>query len=310
MLVMKKLIIAIILITGSSIAIAQQLQHYSQYMINDYVINPAIGGTTGGFDAKLNVRDQWVGVEGAPRTLIFSVNGPLNNRKMGLGGYVYTDVAGYYRRTGSKLSYSYHLKLTSNLNLSFGVSAGILQYTHDFTKGKINAIDDPAASESVASIVLPDAGAGLYLYNDKLFFSISSPQMIPMKTQFFDDYEPSDAKLTNHLYVFGGYKIPVGDALKVEPSVMVKYVNPIPVQINGALRVIFKDMVWVGASYRANDAISFLAGVKLQENILFGYSFDMTTSNIKNHSSGTHEVMLGITFKRRDGSGDNKAKME
>lgn len=307
---MKKIILAIAIIAGSTIAMAQQLQHYSQYMINDYVINPAIGGTSGNFDAKLNVRDQWIGLEGAPRTLIFSVNGPLNNRKMGVGGYVYTDVAGYYRRTGSKLSYSYHLKLTDNLNLSFGLSAGILQYTHDFTKGKLNDSDDPAASNGLASVILPDAGAGLYLYNDKLFLSISSPQMIPMKTQFFDDFDATKAKLTNHLYAFAGYRIPVGESLKVEPSVMVKWVNPIPVQIDGALRIIFKDMIWAGASYRTKDAMSFMAGVKLQDNISFGYSYDMTTTNLKNYSSGSHEVMLGITFKHRKSDDASKAKME
>lgn len=307
---MKKIAVIIAIMIGSTVVMAQQLQHYSQYMINDYVINPAIGGTTGKFDAKLNIRDQWVGIEGAPRTMIFSVNGPLNNQKMGLGGYVYTDVAGYYRRTGSKLSYSYHLKLNDNLNLSFGLSAGILQFTHDFTKGTINEENDPAASYGVASVILPDAGAGLYLYNDKLFFSVSSPQVLPLKTQFFDDFDATQAKLTNHLYVFGGYRIPAGESLKIEPSVMIKYVNPVPVQFNGALRIIFKDMIWAGATYRTRDAMSFLVGVKIQENLSFGYSYDMSRTNLKNYNSGSHEVMIGVSFKNRSKkSSGGKAQM-
>ena len=97
---MRNIVVVLILTFGSMFAFAQQLQHYSQYMINDYVLNPAISGTTGQYDAKLNIRDQWIGIEEAPRTLIFSVNGPLDNGKMGLGGYVFTDVAGSFRKIG------------------------------------------------------------------------------------------------------------------------------------------------------------------------------------------------------------------
>jgi len=40
---MKKIIFCFSLFSPL-LVVAQQLPHYSQYMINDYVLNPAIGG--------------------------------------------------------------------------------------------------------------------------------------------------------------------------------------------------------------------------------------------------------------------------
>lgn len=306
---MKKIVLVVLLVVGSIISNAQQLQHYTQYMINGYVLNPAISGSKDVFDANLNIRDQWVGITDAPRTFIFSVNGPLNE-KMGIGGYVFTDVAGPTRRTGSKLSYSYHLKLNDDLRLSFGVSAGILQYTMDFSQTKTNEINDPATTSGLSSALLPDAGAGLYLYGERLYFSVSSPQILPINVRYFDDYQPSENKLTNHLYAFGGYRIPVGDVIVVEPSVMAKYVNPAPVQFDASLRVMYNNMIWLGASYRSLDAVALMAGYKYQDNLLVGYSYDITTTGLKNYNNGTHEIMVGISFMNRHKKDDSAPQMQ
>jgi type IX secretion system PorP/SprF family membrane protein len=295
---MKRIYILFLLIGVVSFSRAQQLPHYSQYVINDFVMNPAIAGANDVFDAKLNIRDQWVGITDAPRTMIFSLNGPLND-KMGLGGFLYTDITGPTRRTGFQLSYAYHIKLNDKLNLSFGVSGGMLQYATDFSKTTPHETNDPALTSSLASVVVPDAGAGLYLYSKKLFFSISAPQIIPMKVQYFDDFADTKGKLVNHLYAFVGYRMNVGKSLVVEPSVMVKHVTPVPVQVEGTLRLIYNDMLWAGFSYRTMDAMSLLIGYKFQDNIMLGYSYDLLHSNLKNYSVGTHEIMIGVRFKNR-----------
>ena len=97
---------------------AQQLPQSTQYMINDYVLNPAIGGNKSYFDAKANQRLQWVGVTDAPRTFVFSLHGPMQNQKVGLGGFIFSDITGPTRRTGAKISYAYHFKLTDDIKLS------------------------------------------------------------------------------------------------------------------------------------------------------------------------------------------------
>src|SRR5690554_2796669 len=84
---------------------AQQLPQYSQYILNDYVINPATAGVDDFYEAKTNFRSQWVGITEAPRTYILSVNGPLEHEKMGVGGYLFVDRTGPTQRTGFDLSY-------------------------------------------------------------------------------------------------------------------------------------------------------------------------------------------------------------
>jgi type IX secretion system PorP/SprF family membrane protein len=142
---------------------AQQLPQYTQYLINDYVINPAIGGTQPFFQAKSNNRYQWTGITDAPRTYVFSLHGPLSNLKMGVGGYVFTDITGPTRRTGARLSYSYLLNLTDDIKMSFGVSGGLLQFAIDGGKITSKEAGDIALSSQVQSVFVPDAGAGFHI---------------------------------------------------------------------------------------------------------------------------------------------------
>jgi hypothetical protein len=78
---------------------------------------------------------------------------------------------------------------------------------------------------------------------------------------------------------------------------MAKYVQPAPISLDANLRVIYKDMAWAGFSYRMNDAIAVMAGFTINESLVFGYSYDIPTSDIQTVTSGSHEIMLGIRFK-------------
>lgn len=282
-------------------AFAQQLPQFSQYLINDYVINPAIAGSHKYFEAKTNHRYQWVGVTDAPRTYIFSVNGPIY-KSMGVGGYVYTDITGPTRRTGGQLSYTYHFKISEKIKLGFGTSLGVLQFAIDGAKITGKEIGDLALSSGVQSVTVADATAGFHLYSDKWYFSASAPQLLRNNIQFFTEYKNNLSRLVNHYFIMGGYKYNINESITLAPSCLIKYVSPVPVQFEPTLRVIYKDQVWVAGSYRTQDAISACVGYTFQQNITFGYSYDLTMTNMKKYSSGTHEVMLGIRFKARKSS--------
>ena len=278
---------------------AQQLPQYTQYFLNDYVMNPAIGGTKGSWIAGLNTRYQWVGIQDAPRTYILSLHGPVRNTRVGLGGYVFSDITGPTRRTGATFSYAYHLPINDDMKLSMGINGGVLQFIVDGSKINMKNQYDVALSSAVQSVILPDAGAGLHLYSDDFFVSFSAPQLLGNRVQFFEDYEETEARLARHYFLAGGYNFDVVDKFSIEPSAFIKYVEPTPVQFNATLRLIYDEFLWVGASYRSEDAIGFMVGYTLQDNISFGYSYDMPTSEIQNFSTGSHEVMLGIRFRNR-----------
>lgn len=294
---MKKIFIVLVLLSCGYWVNAQQLPQYSQYMINDYILNPAITGTRDYYEVKANNRYQWIGIDDAPRTYILSVHGPHKKKSMGLGGAIFSDVTGPTSRVGAYLSYAYHLKLTEKMKLSMGLSAGVLQFKIDGTKITLREDGDPALTESVQSVVTPDATFGLHLYGERGYFGISAPQLIGQKLKFFEAQDPLLSTLARHYMAMGGYTFNLGDDFSIQPSFLLKYVAPAPLQIDLGAKISYRDQVWLGGAYRYNDAFSALIGFTLNKYLSFGYSYDMSTSNIKNYSSGTHEVMIAARFK-------------
>ena len=277
---------------------AQQLPQYSNYMINDYAMNPAIGGSNSFFEAKSNNRYQWVGITDAPRTYILSVNGPTKNLKMGLGGQLFTDIVGPTRRTGFYLSYAYHLRIAEHTKVSLGINAGLLQFMVDGSKITLRDPSDNVISNGVQSVLMPDFGAGVYVYSDdhRWYAGASVPQIVQSRIKFFDYSTSTLSRLATHYYVTGGYKFDINDDFKIEPSACVKYVAPAPLQFDIGVRGIYREKIWLGGAFRYLDAVSAMVGYTMQENITFAYSYDFSMTNIKKYSTGTHELMIGIKF--------------
>ncbi len=277
---------------------AQQLPEYSNYMLNNYMINPAVAGTSSHFEAVSTNRYQWVGIVDAPRTNILSVNGPLSNDKMGVGGSIYTDIVGPTRRIGMNLSYAYHLQVTSGTVLSGGVSAGLLQFTVDGDKIQLRDPSDLVLTNDRQRMVRPDVGFGLLWYDlQKLWYvGVSIPQTLQSRVKFDNAVTDKTSNLHRHIYVNGGYKYYLSGNYAIEPSVLMKYSSPAPFQFNFGARFIYQDRMWIGAMYRSGDAFAALLGYEYQERFRFGYSYDFTTSNLRNYSDGTHELLIAFKF--------------
>ena len=280
---------------------AQQLPQYSNYMLNGYVMNPAIGGSNPYFEAKSDNRYQWVGITDAPRTYILSVNGPTKSLKTGLGGILFTDRVGPTRRTGAYLSYAYHTKITDKINGSLGLSGGVLQFVVDASKITLYDPNDNTLGSNNQSIILPDFGTGAFIYaaDKKWYVGVSMPQILQNQIKFFNYTTATSSRLAAHAYLTGAYKLMLGNSINIEPSVCLKYVKPAPMQFDLGLRAIYKEKFWVGGVFRYLDALSAMVGYTVKENLTFAYTYDFTTTNIKKYSSGTHELMIGIKFHKQ-----------
>ena len=277
---------------------AQQLPIYSQYLLNDYAYNPAVAGSKNYFDVKSNHRYQWVGINDAPRTYTLTLNGPIKNNKMGLGGFLYTDHVGPTRRTGFQFSYAYHFKLNKKIKLSLSVSAGLVEWKLDAHKITLADANDQVLTNNVMRTIVPDAKFGFLLYGDKWFFGAAIPNLIQSNLSFANTTNTGLNKLEDHYYVHGGHMFNLSDDIDIEPSLLIKYGPPAPIQFDIMTRIIWKDQIWLGVAYRTMDAASAMIGYLFKENLLIGYSYDFSTSNIRNYSSGTHELMIGIRFVR------------
>ena len=59
----------------------------------------------------------------------------------------------------------------------------------------------------------------------------------------------------------------------------------------------YNNMIAFGLSYRTQDAIAGMVQLHINDQIIFGYSFDQTISNLQQYNNGSHEVFLRYDFK-------------
>jgi len=277
---------------------SQQVPLYSQYMFNDYVFNPAVAGTKDYYQAKSNNRYQWVGITDAPRTYTLSVCGPHRTRDMGFGGYIFNDVTGPTSRTGIYGSYAYNVRIKDDLRFSSGLSLGLLQYKIDGSKIILHDAADPSLADGLYVDYLPDANLGMYLYSSKYTFGLCANQLFNNNIKFSEVEQLGINKIKSHFMANGSYLFDINNEFQVEPSLMLKFISPAPIQADINARVIYKEMAWLGFSWRTNDAVSIMIGYNYQDQLLFGYSYDITTTSLRKYNSGTHELMIGVRFNK------------
>jgi type IX secretion system PorP/SprF family membrane protein len=317
---MKKYLLIIGLLLLALHGRAQQKALYSQYMTNYFLLNPAVAGFDKDWKFKAGFRNQWVGFEGAPKTTYLSGESALfkNQRKRrrrgpqsyhGAGGYLYTDKTGPTNRSGLLLSYAYHLPLSKTVFLSTGLFAGVQQFAFDPNKIQLanNSNDqDPASRQGNLNALLPDLSIGTYLHANKFYTGVSLFQVLGNKIFSFENSH-SPSRLYRHLFVSAGFDADLSKNITLSPSVLVKYVDPAPWQadfnVKGTYhfskrrRTAYDDKIWAGLSYRTQDAVVAIFGFHFLKQYELSYAYDITTSEVRHYSSGSHEIVFGLRVK-------------
>jgi len=328
---MKRILYTLIVIAVTTqLAKAQQRPQYTQYVFNNYLLNPALSGIENYTDVKLGYRSQWTGLDGAPVTSYFSVNAPIGNRFLqgdatafpaggglnpssrsytqnymaaephhGVGLTVVSDKTGPITQTNIDATYAYHLGLTETLNLAVGVSAGVSHNIID--KSKLTYVDqnDPTINSIAGSQWKPDLGIGVWAYSSNYFFGASVQQILPQNLYVTTSTTAVQNKTVPHYFVTGGVKLFVSDDITLMPSALLKFIAPVPVTFDVNMKMSFRDKFWIGGSYRRNDSYAALVGFNLNSLINVGYSYDFTTSALNTVSHGSHEIVLGILLNNR-----------
>ena len=331
---MKKCLFFIAFICIAAKGTAQQRPHYTQYILNNYILNPALTGIENYVDVKASGRDQWVGLNGAPRTAYLTVHGPIGKKDLkttatsfevpgenprgnsywenytssephhGVGLTVINDQTGLLSRFSGTVSYAYHLGLSPKLNLSAGFAGGISKISYDRSKATPNDPADPAlgGGNGVISKIRPDVSAGLWLYSADYFVGLSVQQVIPQKLSFADD-AIYGGKLIPHLFATAGYRYLVSDDVNILPSLMVKYVSGSneKVQFDVNAKAQYRDLLWIGGSYRIKDGYAAMAGLNVGNTFNVGYAYDFTPTPLHTASKGTHELIIGFLIGNKFG---------
>jgi len=259
-------------------------------MYNTQSINPAYVGSRGSLSFTGLYRNQWSGLNGAPETIDFSANSPINER-VGLGVSFNSDKIGPAVESVISADFSYSIPLNErNTYLSFGLKAGVNILNVDF--GLLNPIN-PGAPDmtNIDNRLSPGIGAGVFLRSDdRWYVGLSVPNFL--ETDHYDDIAVSEAKERMHFYAIGGYVFDLRENLKFKPTVLAKAVQGAPLSVDFSANFLVYDILTLGAAYRWDAAVSGMVGFQFTENILIGYAYDYDTTDLGNYNFDTHEVFL------------------
>jgi type IX secretion system PorP/SprF family membrane protein len=281
-------------VVGTSFA--QQDPQFTQYMFDRLSVNPGFAGTTGSICATALLRQQWTGFDGAPKTGLFNVHMPVSKISSGIGVTVTLDELGQQQNTNARLHYSFHRKINQG-TLGIGVYAGLASRTLGRDWVAIDPVaDDLAIPINGANNSGFDLGAGIYYVHPKFWLGLSSTQL--PETEFPD----VSIKNVRHYYAQGGYDLELGGDPKyvLQPSTLIK-TDGTSMQVDLNATFLYNKTVWLGVSYRTEDAIAPMIGYQQAVSdgngfVRIGYSYDLTTSELRNYSSGSHEIMLSYCF--------------
>ena len=304
--------------------LAQQRPQYTQYIFNNYLLNPALSGIENYTDVKVGHRTQWAGIDNAPKTSFISAHWSLGDDYLwknslslpeqgddamsqnymqnymsspahhGVGFMAVTDKAGAISRIDAGVTYAYHLQLSGTNNLSVGLYAGLSRIALDINAISLENTLDPALGNMDAAQLKPDVGLGVWYYGAKFFAGASMQQILPQKLSFTNNPTYTTGKSVPHMFVTTGYKLFIEESISVVPSVMLKRVEGLPISLDLNAKFSYQDRFWLGGSYRKSDSFSALVGFNIKNLINLTYAYDLTTSRLNTISNGSHEIVLGF----------------
>jgi type IX secretion system PorP/SprF family membrane protein len=307
---------------------AQQLPVYSQYMMNGFLINPAVAGHEGYTAINVTARNQWLGLKNAPTTYAVSYqtrllknsyisrSASIRKRKrvmsrsgrVGYGVYAYTDMAGAFNRTGLQGTYTYHIPFDRS-QLSLGLSVTGYQFRIDKDKINLSQEDDPKLLGTEKSALIPDANFGIYYTDKNLYAGLSAMQLFQSPLKLGADKEGPGFRMVRHYFATAGYRFELSRDILMEPSFLFKSTEKFIAQIDVNVKMYFGESYWAGISYRTGGSYSIseesfngkgssviiMGGLKV-DRYYFGYAFDYTFNAIGARTWGSHEIMAAVKF--------------
>jgi len=288
-----KLIMMLLLLTCT--LSAQQDAQFTQYMYNTVNINPGYAGSRESMSIFALHRTQWVGLEGAPITNTASVNTPINGSNLGLGVSIINDRIGPSDENNLAIDLSYSINTSERYKLSFGIKASANLLNVDFNRLSQYDQNDYAFQTNIDNKFSPNIGVGFYLHSDNTYIGLSAPYLL--QTKHFDRYAATGAnshvaKEKINLYLIAGYVLDLSYNVKFKPSLLTKYVQGAPLQVDLSTNFMFNDKFVVGVAYRWSAAVSAMVGFHASDSWFIGYGYDLETTRLSNYNSGSHEIFL------------------
>ena len=282
-------------------ALGQQDPQYTNHMYYKLGVNPGFAGSDDAINGIILNRYQWSGLEGAPKTLIFSADASVDlfGSPGGVGLNIISDELGFEENVLVNFSYAYKARLAFGV-LGIGLSAGFFSKSingewfipEDDLGIYVQPGSDPGVPQGESSQIAFDAGIGVFLKGVNYYAGASVTHVNQAAIRYAD---LASTYLARHYYLTGGYNIRLSDPLfELRPSLLFKS-DLAGWQLDVNANLVYDDRLWGGITYRTQDAIALLLGLELINGLKVGYSFDLTTSAIGRYGYGSHEIFIGYS---------------
>lgn len=280
---------------------AQQIVMFSHYFQQPMLYNPSAAGSKGATNIMLINHTQWLGFKGAPQYNILAVDGNLN-KNTGLGLSLISDKKGISNRIAGNLFYSYRLKINSKSQLRLGLSAGAVNQSINLSNASIENANDPYLFSNTQQTTSFDANAGLTFSAKEFELGFAVPQFAGNKLGYTSDTNLRTYYThARHYMTTVKYNLLLSKKKKitVSPLVLVRYAQNAPLQYDANVNFDFKNVFWLGATYKSKYAVGANLGVTLFKQLSIGYSYDFMIGSISKYGGLSHEIMLSYKFVKR-----------
>lgn len=324
-----RILVLLCIVMATGLTFGQQMPQYSQYVRNQYMVNPAAAGVYDYADITLGGRMQWTGFENAPKTSYLYFSSSLDNLRGGhmkrtygkvasnnksvrhptmrlgkfshaFGAQVVADQYGAYRTFRMMGTYAMHIPLSRDYSMSFGANLGLSNRAFLADKAQVLNVMTGTGVDNVYNTYTSnqkgqynmDIDLGIYFYGKQLFAGLSTTELTGDLVRFGNKTVNFDPKI--HFFLTGGYHFIVNQNVKITPAILAKYVINAPLSIEGTVQAEFRNRFWFGLSYRHKAAVVGMVGMVVSDWFKFGYSYDLSISRLINYNNGGHEVVLSF----------------
>ena len=286
--------ISIILISINLNFSAQSDALYSQYMFNQFTVNPAYAGSRDALSSVLLYRNQWTGIDDAPKTVNFSAHSPFHQKNIAFGVNLMMDQIGPTKIQSLQGTYAYHLK-TNYGDLSFGLRSGLISLSSN--ESLLNFYNDQYESNGLVNVIIPNFDFGMYFFTD-VFYAGASISHILEDDLILNNNDNNllNFELQRYVSVATGGVITINRNLLYKPSLMLKYTPGFPINYDLNSSFLFNKFLWAGFSYRSTKNLVLLFEWNISDQIRGGYSYDFDLSPLRTSRAGSHELFIGYDF--------------
>lgn len=275
--------------------IAQQEAIYTKFNYNSLYFNPAYAGSTefGAGSVFAQGRQQWLGFEGAPETILIGAEASFFKDRVGLGLSFAKEEIGIDSRYDLSANYAYRMLLWDESVLAIGVRLGFNMFRADFSKIDnivVNGPDPVYNGSNNQTMFSP--GLGVYWNSELAYLGFAVPSLATISLN-----GESREFRKRHYYAHGGMMLNVkGEDIRLEPSALIKYQKAVPLQATLSANVWFVNTFAVGLGWRSDDAVALNFELFLKEKFRLAVAYDYTLSGLKDYTTGSLEVMLSYFF--------------